>query len=300
MKPCPRWAAIAVALSVSAPAPSQAAPAAAPPASKVAKPAAKPADKPLAGETIDYPYDGRDVGKPQRAWTGRAFVHERAKERAARGEALPLVVFLHGLNKELIPHRWMGGGTEGDVRRLVAELVESGALPPVVVAGPGSVVKEAVSHGASFADLDLDHFLDRTDAALAGKAKIDPRRIVVLGHSGAGCSEAGGILRAVRSKRPLLGVASIDTCMGAGLARDLASAPPSMHVVVSWQRASWNKRPFELFTATFKKGVAASPPARGALRELDELPAGPRPHDATVGQTLTKWLPRMLTPPPPP
>ncbi len=82
MKPCPRWAAIAVALSVSAPAPSQAAPAAAPPASKVAKPAAKPADKPLAGETIDYPYDGRDVGKPQRAWTGRAFVHERAKERA--------------------------------------------------------------------------------------------------------------------------------------------------------------------------------------------------------------------------
>jgi hypothetical protein len=271
--------------------------AATPAGGEPSKPAARAAEKkPLAGRTIDFPYDGKDVGKPRLAWTGRAFVHDRARERADRGEALPLVVFLHGLNKELIPHRWIGGGQEGDVRRIVSDLIEAGTIPPVVVAGPGSVVKEAVSRGASFAELDLDTFLDRTDAALGPGVRIDPRRVVVTGHSGAGCSEAGGLIAARRSRRPILAIAAIDTCMGATLARELASAPPTTHVVVTWQAASWNKRPFELFSATFRNTTRAHPPG-GALRELDRLPAEPRPHDATVGQTFSKWLPRLLVPP---
>ena len=226
-------------------------------------------------------------------------MHDRAAERAAKGERLPLVVFLHGLNKDLIPHRWMGGGNEGDVRRLVAELVDAGTIPPVVVAGPGSVVKEAVARGASFPEIDVGHFVERTEAALGASVPIDAARVVVLGHSGAGCSDKGGIVAALRMKRPPLGVVSIDTCMGPGLARDLAAAPPTTHVVVSWQDASW-KRPFAAFKATFAQGVAAHPPATGALRELDHLPALARAHDATVGQTLAKWLPRLLVPVPPP
>lgn len=269
-----------------------------------AEPAAAASSKatpaPLPGKTVDYPYDGKDVGKPRLAWTGRAFVHDRAAEHASRGEALPLVVFLHGLNKELIPHRWMGGGNEGDVRRLVAALIDSGAIPPVVVAGPGSVVKEAVARGASFPEIDVDHFVERTAVALGPSVRIDPARVVVLGHSGAGCSDRGGIVAALRMKRAPLGVVSIDTCMGPGLARDLAAAPPATHVVVTWQDAGWTKRPFAAFRATFASGVAAHPPAPGALRELDRLPALPRAHDATVGQTLAKWLPRLLVPAAPP
>jgi len=257
----------------------------------------KAQDAPLRGETIDYPYDGG--GKSRLAWTGRAFVHEKALERAKKGEALPLVVFVHGLNKALIPHRWMGGGNEGDVRRIVSTLIEAGTLPPLVLAGPGSVSKEAVGGAASFAELDTDEFLARTDAALAGKARIDPNRVVVVGHSGAGCSAKGGIVAALHGKRPILGVGSIDTCMGGDLAKELANAPPRTHVVVTWQDASWSKRPFELFSATFKKEAAAHPAAKGALRELDHLPALPKAHDATVGQTFEKWLPKMLAPPPP-
>lgn len=255
------------------------------------------AKAPLPGRTVDYPYDGKDVGKPRLAWTGRAFVHERAQERARRGEALPLVVFLHGLNKELIPHRWMGGGNEGDVRRIVSDLVEAGTLPPLVVAGPGSVVKEAVSHGASWVELDVDAFLARTETALAPDVRIDPARVVVVGHSGAGCSDRGGLVAAVHAKRPILGIASIDTCMGGGLARQLAATRPRTHVVVTWQEVSW-RRPFEVFKATFARGVAESPPAPGVLRELERLPAQPRAHDATVGQTFAKWLPRLLVVPP--
>ncbi len=264
-----------------------------------AAPRAAAAPTPLPGRTVDYAYDGKDVGKPRLAWTGRAFVHDRARERAARGEALPLVVFLHGLNKELIPHRWMGGGNEGDVRRIASDGIEAGTLPPLVIAGPGSVVKEAVSHGASWAELDIDAFLARTEAALAPDVKIDTARVVVVGHSGAGCSDRGGLSAAVHAKRPILGVASIDTCMGGGLARDLAAARPGTHVVVTWQEVSW-KRPFELFRSTFVRGVAVSPPAPGALRELERLPPLPRAHDATVGQTFAKWLPRLLVPPAPP
>lgn len=267
----------------------------APPAkapAKAEKKAEKKPEAPLRGETVDYPYDGG--GKARLAWTGRAFVHDKALERAKKGEALPLVVFLHGLNKALIPHRWMGGGTEGDVRRIVAGLIEAGTLPPLVLAGPGSVAKEAVGGAASFAELDTDVFLERTDAALAGKVKIDPARVVVVGHSGAGCSAKGGIVAALRGKRPVLGVASIDTCMGGDLAKELGAAPARTHVVVTWQDASWSKRPFGLFEATFEKETTAHPPAKGALRQLDHLPALPRAHDATVGQTIEKWLPKML------
>jgi hypothetical protein len=222
--------------------------------------AAKKADPPLAGETVDYPYDGG--GKARLAWEGRAFVHDKAKERARKGEALPLVVFIHGLNKALIPHRWMGGGTEGDVRRIASSLIEDGTLPPLVVAGPGSISKEAVGGASSFAELDTDVFLERTEAALAGKVKIDPARVVVVGHSGAGCSPKGGIVAPLHGKRTVLGVASIDTCMGGDLAKELAAAPPRTHVVVTWQDASWSKRPFELFSATSRRRSPRAPPRR--------------------------------------
>src|SRR5690606_14851606 len=71
--------------------------------------------------TVDYAWDGRDVGHPERAWYGRAFLPPRTL--AAEGPR-PLVVFLHGLNAALVKHRWMGGGSEGDVRKIVGALVE--------------------------------------------------------------------------------------------------------------------------------------------------------------------------------
>jgi len=84
------------------------------------KAAKKQKPPPLDGQSYEYEYDGADKKRPELAWYARAFVHKKAA--VAKGP-LPLLVFIHGLNREQIKYRWMGGGNEGDVRRIVAELV---------------------------------------------------------------------------------------------------------------------------------------------------------------------------------
>lgn len=245
----------------------------------------------LPGETVDYPWDGKDLGRPHLAWTGRAYIPPKS---ATLPSARPLVVFLHGLNAALIPHRWMGGGREGDVRAIVGGLVAAGKIEPVVVAGPSSVVASQVAKGASWNHFDLDHFLDRTIARLKGKVEIDERRIVVAGHSGAGCSTAGGLATVGESKRRLLAILSIDTCMAPAIASKLVESDPRTHVVVTYQRRSWAKRPFSLFEQVFARGVKEHPPRDGVLRRVDELEPKTAPHDRCVPMTFERYLPDLL------
>jgi hypothetical protein len=246
------------------------------------------------GTTIDFEYDGSDRRDRSRAYSGRIFLHRAVYE--ADG-ALPLIVFFHGLNKDLIPHRWMGGGNEGDVREILSDLLDRKAIAPAILAGPGSVQKAAVSTGSSFPIFDFDAFVDQTIAALDPGLPIDPKRIVVLGHSGAGCSEKGGIVAALSSTRPIHAVVSIDTCMPGSLASALGAASATTNVVVTWQTASWT-REFDHFRKVFEGATKKHPPAQGTLRELDRLPNLPRSHDATVKQTFDKWLPQLLPPAP--
>jgi hypothetical protein len=245
--------------------------------------------------TVDYAWDGRDIAHPERAWWGRAFLP--ARTLAAKGPR-PLVVFLHGLNAALIKHRWMGGGTEGDLRKIVGALVESEKMAPAIVAAPSSVVASQVSRGASWNHFDLDHFIDRTRDAVAALAAIDETRIVVAGHSGAGCSMQGGLARVGESQRALRGILAIDTCMSLPLAERLAAIAPHTHVVVGYQALGWTDRPFKGFERTFRRVAAERPAAAGVLRELDEQRPEAAYHDATVPLTLERWLPRILPPEP--
>lgn len=262
-----------------------------------------PPPPPLDGATYDYVYDAADVGRPERAWEGRAFVHRKAAEQADR--ALPLLVFIHGMNVEKIPYRWIGGGQEGDVRRILSALIEGGTVPPMLLAAPTSTAPAAVGVAAtSWPGFDLDAFLDRTEARLAGKAKIDRSRIIVAGHSAAGCNVKGGIATALKARTPILAGLVIDTCMGTDLAKDLAQdlarAPKTLNLVVTWQSMSWESRPFKDFRAVFEREIKNAPPAEGMLRELAyEQPKKPMPHDAMVELTFAKWLPRLLSPPRP-
>lgn len=248
---------------------------------------------PLDGTTYDFTYDGKDVGHTERAWLGRSFVHKKAAADPAK--ALPLLVFVHGLNTELIKYRWMGGGNEGDVRRIVAELIESGQIPPMIVAGPSSVVPQnIVVAPTSWMAFDLDHFVDKTAAALKGVATIDRTKILVAGHSGGGCNIKGGIATAIKAKN-VHTVFSIDTCMGTDLATALAQAKKSTNVVVSWQALTWQTRPLKDFRTVFEREVKKAPADTGILRTLDSMtPNIPSPHDAMVGLTLKKWLPVLL------
>ncbi len=270
--------------------------AALPPSGAAAQGKKPKADKPapLDGTTRDYAYDAKDIKRPERAYVGRAFVH--AKASAEPDKPRPLLVFLHGLNTELIEHRWMGGGNEGDVRRIVAEMIERGDIPPVVVAGPGSIMPAAVTVAVtSWPGFDLDRFVARTTKELEGVAAIDPERVIVAGHSGAGCNDKGGLATAVQAQRKPYAALSIDTCMLPGNGAALARTPPGTHLIVSWQAQSWADRPFGGFRAAFAKGVAEAPPTAGVLRTLEEVRVKERmPHDAMVGITLRAWLPKLL------
>lgn len=254
-----------------------------------------PPPPPLDGSSYEFDYDGADVGRPERAWQGRVFVHRLAA--AAQGP-LPILVFLHGTNADKIKYRWMGGGQEGDLRRIVSEMIEAGQVPPMLVAGPSSINPwTMVNAMTSWPAFDTDTFLDKAAARLAGVATIDRSRVVVAGHSGGGCNIKGGLASATRAKTPVLGALSIDTCMGTDLAKVLAHAGTT-HVVVSWQTMSWDSRPFTDFRTVFLRELKKTPPPAGALRELAyEAPTIPMAHDAMVPVTLKKWLPRMLPPP---
>ncbi|MCA9624730.1 MAG: hypothetical protein KC731_37160 [Myxococcales bacterium] len=243
------------------------------------------------GESIDYAWDGRSAGHPELAWMGRAYLSPIAAR--AKGP-LPLLVFLHGLNKALIPHRWMGGGQEGDLRRIVGDLVDVERVAPLVVAAPTSVVASQVSRGASFDRFDLEHFLAETERALASTVAIDRRRILVAGHSGAGCSTAGGLATAPYGKQPLHAVMAIDTCMAPSLAVALARSPEATQVIVTYQRLGWGSRPFTEFERAFTREVAAHPSP--STRVLEELHPRRAYHDRTVHLTLERWLPRLLPP----
>jgi hypothetical protein len=256
-----------------------------------------PPPPPLDGTSYDYAYAASDIGRPERAWSGRVFVHRKAAE--AKAQALPLLVFIHGLNIEKIKYRWMGGGKEGDVRRIVAEMIEGGQVPPLLVAGPSTTDPVAAGNAmTSWPAFDLDTFLDRTASQLAGVATIDRARIIVAGHSGAGCNVKGGIATALKAKVEVLAGLVIDTCMGTDLARDLARLRPALNVVVAWQTQSWQARPLDDFRAVFLREVQKAKPSAGVLRELlPERPTAPMPHDAMVELTLKKWLPKLLSPP---
>ena len=290
-------AALALAVLVAAPAlPAHGAP----PAKAAKKKRAKkpPPPPPLEGTSYEYDYDGKSDGHPERRWLGRAFVHKKAAEMA--DHALPVLVFLHGNNAEKIKYRWMGGGQEGDVRRIVSELIEAGAVPPMLVAAPSSIDPNTMgAAGATWPAFDLDLFLDRTAERLAGVATLDRGRVIVAAHSGGGCNIRGGLASAMRAKRtPILAGFSIDTCMLLDLAKDLAHARPTTHVVVSWQTASWPEREFTGFSNFFRREVKKTPPTARVLRELDhEKQPGAGAHDAMVGITLRKYLPRVLVSP---
>jgi hypothetical protein len=251
------------------------------------------ADPDLPGKTYDYEWDGRDVGHRELAWLGRAYVPPEAAEA---GGKLPLVVFLHGLNSALIKYRWMGGGNEGDVRRIIGDMVKAKAIPPVVVAGPSSIVASEVSGSSSWNRFDLDNFLDRTIARLDGVATIDEERIIVAGHSGAGCSTTGGLATVGKSRRRLHAIVSIDTCMMTELAAILAQSHERTHVVVGYQTVTWTKRPFDRFRKVFERETQAHPAAAGVLREIDLQKPKDAPHDATVAITFHAWLPALLGP----
>lgn len=248
------------------------------------------ADSNLAGVTVDYRYDAKDVHKQERAWWGRTYLHPTVL--GDPDVPRPVVVFLHGINKHFVRYPWMGAAGPPDLRALWDRYLQEGRIAPAVLAAPSTTVSCKLPQ-ALWDGFDLDRFLAHTIRATRDRVRLDLAQVVVVGHSGAGCNHRGGIVTALQSTLPLRGGLVIDVCMEELDAAPLARARPDTDVVVTYQR-KW-RRDFDNFAQRFLDASRLSGAA--GLRRVEEMNVQARnPHTVIVPQSIEKWLPRWLPP----
>jgi hypothetical protein len=206
---------------------------------------------------------------------GAAVVPESVS--AGQKEALPLVVFLHGTNPTSELHMWLGG-TGRDLRPLVKRLIDSGEVKPFVLAAP-SQTKNAGLAAKVWQGFDLNSFVDDVVQATAGQVTIDRTRVVLAGHSGAGCNPSGGLAADFWSAGvPLpLALVSIDPCLDRKMGGAFARRPTEVPLLLWWQPAIWVRHP-----AKFAAALTLDKPETRVDRVRELPPMGANPHEAIL------------------
>lgn len=251
------------------------------------------------GDRVTFSFHDEDYLRPGETSGGLAYVSNGVPQ----GDAVPLVVFLHGVNVGGTLHLWAGGAGTTDLTWLVSAQIDSRSVHPFIFAAP-SATRDAMSGRRLWRDFNLDELVDEVDAALGGRASVARDRVVLAGHSGAGCNPDGGLLRASTHPGSILPIAilAIDTCLDAEAGNSFGSAPPRIPLFVSWERAAW-PRSIEPFLDAFHSSASANVGrAEPTIEEVTSFRA--RPHDEIVPRTLGSLLPVLLpapkAPPPPP
>ncbi len=189
--------------------------------------------------------------------------------------ALPVLVFLHGTNPGQHKHLWMGGGNVPDLREVVDGWTGPKTPVPFLLAAP-SQVSNAQQGSTLWPAFDLAAFLADLEAALPISVDVDHQRIVVVGHSGAGCNGKGGLASVADGAVPVRALVALDTCLDEPLATALLRSQEHVDSVsVFFQTTAW-KRDFDGFTKSLG-GVAR-------VRRLDVVTANP--HDDIVAPAL--------------
>ena len=198
-------------------------------------------------------------------------------ESAGPDAPLPLVVFLHGTNPTSEPHMWLGGGGK-DLRPLVKRLIDSGQVQPFVLAAP-SQTKNAGLAATVWQGFDLNSFVDDVVRATDGRVSIDRTRIVLAGHSGAGCNPHGGLAADFWSAGvPLpLALVSIDPCLDRKMGGAFARRPTEVPLLLWWQPAIWVRQP-----AKFEAALSRDKPEQRVDRVRELPPMGANPHEAIL------------------
>jgi hypothetical protein len=198
-------------------------------------------------------------------------------EGASPEQPLPLVVFLHGTNPSSEPHMWLGGGGR-DLRPLVKRLLDSGEVKPFVLAAP-SQTKNAGLAATVWQGFDLNSFVDDVVRATDGLISIDRTRVVLAGHSGAGCNPSGGLAADFWSAGvPLpLALVSIDPCLDRKMGGAFARRPTEVPLLLWWQPAIWVREP-----AKFEAALGRDKPEQRVDRLRELPPMGANPHEAIL------------------
>jgi hypothetical protein len=230
-----------------------------------------------ASASVTFPFDDARYLQPGEKEGG--LVHRT--DEGASG-ALPLVVYLHGTNEKGPLHR--GLGAPGfDLRKTIETL----DLPPLLIAGP-STTKDAWTGSKLWPDFDLTRFVDAVDGALPSGVKADRARVILAGHSGAGCNQTGGLLS--RAGLSPFAILAIDTCLDADFGRAFGEAASRAPVHVFWQE-SW-PRDVAGFEAAFTEALQKDSARRGTIERVDVQ--GPNPHEDIVPLTIARMLPELL------
>ncbi|HXK16941.1 MAG TPA: hypothetical protein VNG33_04035, partial [Polyangiaceae bacterium] len=228
---------------------------------------------PAQAKTLYFPHqDARFLYRFQR--NGGAAV---VPEGSSPEQPLPLVVFLHGTNASSEPHMWLGGGGK-DLRPLVKRLIDSGEVKPFVLAAP-SQTKNAGLAATVWQGFDLNSFVDDVVRATDGVVSIDRARVVLAGHSGAGCNPSGGLAADFWSAGVTLPLAlvSIDPCLDRKMGGAFARRPTEVPLLLWWQPAIWLREP-----AKFEAALSRDKPEQRVDRLRELPPMGANPHEAIL------------------
>lgn len=235
------------------------------------------ADAGGAEQTLYFAHDDERLLLDNQRHGGAAFF----STAGGHDRALPLIVFLHGTNEAGELHLWMGGGKR-DLRPLASDLVANRKAPPFVLAAPSQTRAAGVPR-ALWEGFDLARFVGDVARATAGRVAIDGSRVVVIGHSGAGCNPTGGLAGAASSSSVPAFIVSVDPCLDAEMGGVFARRPSSVPLSVWWQSAVWARSPDRFWAA-----LTAKKPT-GRVDRMTKLPVrGADAHDAIVPLVLER------------
>lgn len=244
---------------------------------------------------VEFPFDDDARLQPGQARGGKLW---RSRGLPNDGAPVPLLIIVHGIIFDGQRHHWLSPDRAGpwDARPFMDDLVESGAVSPLVVAVP-SQTRDATDPGKLFLGLDFDAFVGAVEQALSSHQRIDRGRIVIVGHSGSACDPNNAAFAALGAKtfEPRALVA-IDGCMAEANGALLASTTAARDVIVTYQQQLWSERPFRAFRAAFDSALERTWPRGLRIVERHEL-LSDNAHLALVEHTLRRWLPSILPPP---
>ncbi|HMJ55845.1 MAG TPA: hypothetical protein VK540_27425 [Polyangiaceae bacterium] len=242
-----------------------------------------------AGKSFDFEFHDEEYLLPRQHGSGRAYV----PAQVTADDPVPLVVFLHGVNRRNRLHMWLGSGP-ADLRARMDKWIARGDLPPAVLAAP-SQTRDALWPAMLWTGIDLDEFVAAAERAVAGRARISHDQVIVAGHSGAGCNLTGGLLKIAADRgaiRPI-GIVALDTCLDGEVGQALARASESTRIATYWQSVIWNRKVVD-FAIGFGIVRQEYPPGNDWFEHVN--PPGRWPHDALVAPSLLQAISVLLGP----
>jgi hypothetical protein len=242
-----------------------------------------------AGSSFDFAFHDDEYLLPRQHGGGRAYV----PKQVTADTPVPLVVFLHGVNRHNRLHMWLGSGP-ADLRARLDTWIARGDLPPAVIAAP-SQTRDALWPAMLWTGLDLDEFVAAAERAVAGRARISRDYVIVAGHSGAGCNLDGGLLKIAADRgaiRPI-GIVALDTCLDGDIGQALARADDTTRIAAYWQSVIWPRKVVD-FAIGFGLVRQEYPPGNDWFEHVNAT--GRWPHDALVVPSLLQAVSVILGP----